>query len=272
MPASDESSPCTKLVLGDLDREPETDAHRAPTSVFSVRVQKSDRASTCGDTLTAIENGFCNAAHSFTRSAMLIEHEPGDRHDAARALRHRNELTRRHEPARLHAPTDERFDAADATRRDLDLRLKVDLELALLHGALEIASRTSRARPAAASRPAGRCRTRARSRELPLARAPRGETASLRRRRATDTRRCRASRRRGTCRRPSRAPADDPRSADRGVHDGRHRVDVDQHREATARTRRMIGVRGGRMSRSLSAYSLQKSSQRSCAEGASRCD
>ena len=67
-----------------------------------------------------------------------IEDEPGERHDGAVRLGERNEVARRHEVAGVGAPADERLDAADAIRRDLDLRLVVDLELAFRDGALQL--------------------------------------------------------------------------------------------------------------------------------------
>ena len=67
-----------------------------------------------------------------------IEDEPGQRHDGAVALGQRNEIAGRHEVAGFRAPANQRFDAADAIRGDLDLRLAVDLELAARHGALQL--------------------------------------------------------------------------------------------------------------------------------------
>ena len=53
-------------------------------------------------------------------------------------LGERDEIARGNEVAGLRAPPHERLDAADAMRRDLDLRLVVDLELAFRHGALQL--------------------------------------------------------------------------------------------------------------------------------------
>src|SRR6185503_4432539 len=67
-----------------------------------------------------------------------VEDQPRERHDRTVRLGERNEVARRHEVAGVGAPADERLDAADAIRRDLDLRLVIDLELTLRDGALQL--------------------------------------------------------------------------------------------------------------------------------------
>ena len=68
----------------------------------------------------------------------LVEHEPRQRNDGAVRLGERYEVARRHELAGVGPPTHESFGAADVMRRDLDLGLVVDLELALRNGALQL--------------------------------------------------------------------------------------------------------------------------------------
>ena len=164
-----------------------------------------------------------------------VEHEPSDRHDHARALRERNEIARRNESTRLSAPTHERFDAADAARGNLDLRLEIDLELVLRDGVLELALELpqrrlllSRIRPVDVER------------ELVLARFLQRELGAPEQRRCiVGVRRIHGDSERDVHEERVAAHFDLRRmilgEPNRGIHDGRHRVDVEQHGEAPLR-------------------------------------
>ena len=79
--------------------------------------------------------GIEPAAHLATG---LAQHPVADRHDEAGFFGDRNERVRRHQTARRMAPADQRFGAAHAVRRDVDLRLVVQLELTLFERAAQV--------------------------------------------------------------------------------------------------------------------------------------
>src|SRR5262249_25005207 len=117
-----------QAVLGDLDREPEAPFVEVALELLEprdeFRVAEHARRDVDGDRERLRQRRpFLHALRD------LIEHEPGDRDDAAGRLGQRDEVARRDEAAGLRAPAHERFYAADAARLDLDLRLEVDLEL-----------------------------------------------------------------------------------------------------------------------------------------------
>src|SRR5690606_33032293 len=87
------------------------------------------------------------------------------RHDRARALREGNEEVRGNERPRRRPPPGERLDPSHSTLLEPDLRLKIDVDLALLHGTLEIALDLPEG-----GLPARGIRTVQRERELVLAR------------------------------------------------------------------------------------------------------
>ena len=85
------------------------------------------------DTLT---DSTCGAMPSvmpkLELAACLLEHPMAERQHRAGPLGDRNEGGGREQAARLVVPPDQRLEPDDASRGELDLRLVVELELALL--------------------------------------------------------------------------------------------------------------------------------------------
>jgi hypothetical protein len=96
-------------------------------------------AAACAERLTP-SSAAARGKRSLQRRlpAGLAQHPAADRHDQAGLLGERDELERRHEPALGVVPAHERLDAGDPAVVELDDRLVVELELAVLERALQV--------------------------------------------------------------------------------------------------------------------------------------
>ena len=70
--------------------------------------------------------------------AGLAQHPLADRHDEAALLRDRNELRRQNKPERRVIPADQNLAAGHGPADEVDLRLVMQHELVLLHGAAQV--------------------------------------------------------------------------------------------------------------------------------------
>ena len=90
------------------------------------------------DRLTAIRNPGMPRLPRLRLRARLAQHPFAERNDQARVLGDRDELRRRHQPLVRLRPAQQRFGAADAPRGEVDQRLVVQHELAVLERAPQV--------------------------------------------------------------------------------------------------------------------------------------